>query len=69
LDSQSIDDVLNGEPYKILISTHKKERIDDIPYCKDCDQLYHVPESSIWTNIKKRNYYQSFGEIIRDYTN
>ena len=35
------------------------ERLDDIPYCKDCDQLYHVPESLVWTNMKNRKYKQS----------
>lgn len=43
LDSQSIDGVLNGEPFKILVSAHKKGKFDDISYYKDCDQLYHVP--------------------------
>ena len=44
---------------KMYDYAHKEERFDDIPYCKDCDQLYHVPESLVWTNMKNRKYKQS----------
>ena len=44
LDDQTIEEVYNGKKYQELRDAHKEERFDDIPYCKDCDQLYHVPE-------------------------
>jgi pyruvate-formate lyase-activating enzyme len=59
LDDQTIEEVLNGEKYQELRSAHKEERFDDIPYCKDCDQLWHVPESLVWTNMQDRQYKQS----------
>ena len=59
LDDQTIEEVYNGEKYQELRDAHKEERFDDIPYCKDCDQLYHVPESLVWTNMKNRKYKQS----------
>ena len=63
LDDQTINDVINGKLYRGLVSAHREERFDDISYCKDCDQLYHVPDSLVWTNIENRKYYQSLGEI------
>tara|TARA_A100001011_G_scaffold289046_1_gene300167 strand:- start:1842 stop:2798 length:957 start_codon:yes stop_codon:yes gene_type:complete len=59
LDNQTIAEVLNGAKYQELRNAHREERFDDIPYCKDCDQLWHVPESLVWTNIKNRQYKQS----------
>ena len=59
LDDQTIEEVLNGEKYEELRQAHREERFDDIPYCKDCDQLWHVPESLVWTNIEERKYKQS----------
>ena len=59
LDTQTIEEVVNGDLYKELRLAHEEERFDDISYCKDCDQLYHVPESLVWTNIKDREYKQS----------
>lgn len=57
LDSQSIEEIYNGESYNALRKAHEEERFDDIPYCKDCDQLY-MTESLIWTNIKGRKQHQ-----------
>ena len=59
LDNQTITEVLNGAKYQELRNAHREERFDDIPYCKDCDQLWDVPESLVWTNIKNRQYKQS----------
>ena len=59
LDDQTIEEVLNGEKYQELRSAHEEERFDDIPYCKNCDQLWHVPESLVWTNMQDRQYKQS----------
>lgn len=63
LDNQSIIEVLNDKPYKDLVLAHKENRFDDIPYCKNCDQLYEAPQSLVWTNIKNRKYQQSLGDI------
>jgi radical SAM protein with 4Fe4S-binding SPASM domain len=59
LDDQTIEEVMNGEKYEELRKAHREERFDDISYCKDCDQLWHVPESLVWTNIEQRKYKQS----------
>ena len=59
LDDQTIEEVLNGEKYEELRKAHREKRFDDISYCKDCDQLWHVPESLVWTNIEDRKYKQS----------
>jgi MoaA/NifB/PqqE/SkfB family radical SAM enzyme len=61
LDTQSIEEVLNDVPYTELRNAHNEKRFDDISYCKDCDQLYDVPESLVWTNIEGRKYNQSKG--------
>ncbi|HIJ84929.1 MAG TPA: SPASM domain-containing protein, partial [Magnetococcales bacterium] len=59
LDTQSIRDVVSGEPYDRLRSAHREKRFDDIPYCRDCDQLYDFSESLVWTNIPGRVYGES----------
>tara|TARA_B100000745_G_C20142471_1_gene391738 strand:- start:567 stop:1535 length:969 start_codon:yes stop_codon:yes gene_type:complete len=59
LDTNTIQEVLDGDKYQELIRAHKEERFDDIPYCKNCDQLWDVPESLVWTNIEDREYNQS----------
>lgn len=59
LDSQSIKDVVAGPAYEELRAAHRERRFDDISYCKDCDQLYEVPEALVWTNIPGRSYGQS----------
>ena len=52
----TIQEVLDGDKYQELIKAHEEERFDDISYCKNCDQLYEVPESLVWTNIESRKY-------------
>ena len=37
---------------------------DNIPYCANCDQLYNIPESLVWTNIGGRKYGQS--KVVAD---
>lgn len=59
LDTQTIQEVLDGAPYRELRKAHQEGRFDDISYCKNCDQLYDVPESLVWTNIPGRQYNQS----------
>ena len=59
LDTQTIQEVLDGDKYKELVKAHEEERFDDISYCKNCDQLWNVPESLIWTNIEDVKYNHS----------
>ncbi len=59
LDDQSIADVVGGEAYEELRAAHREGRFDDISYCKDCDQLYDLPESLVWSNIPGRAYGES----------
>ena len=64
LDVNTIQEVLDGDKYQELIKAHEEERFDDISYCKNCDQLYEVPESLVWTNIESRKYNTS--KVIED---
>ena len=64
LDTQTIQEVLDGDKYQELVKAHEEERFDDIPYCKNCDQLWNVPESLVWTNIEDIKYNQS--HIVED---
>lgn len=59
LDTQSIADVVRGGAYENLRAAHRERRFDNIPYCKDCDQLLDVAESLVWTDIPGRTYGQS----------
>ena len=56
--------ILDSEKYQELIRAHEEGRFDDISYCKDCDQLWEVPESLVWTNIESRKYNTS--KVIED---
>ena len=48
LDSQSLEDVWNGDLYEDLRERH---RTGDWPdYCKDCDFLIDDPEVLVWSN-------------------
>ena len=64
LDSQTIADVVKGEPYEELRAAHRDKRFDDISYCRGCDQLHDVPEALVWSNIPGRTYGQS--KIVAD---
>ena len=64
LDTNTIEEILDSEKYQELIRAHEEERFDDISYCKNCDQLYEVPESLVWTNIESRKYNTS--KVIED---
>ena len=59
LDDQSIEEVVAGQAYEELRAAHREGRFNDIPYCKDCDQLFDLPESLVWSNIPGRVYGQS----------
>ena len=59
LDNQTIEEIVKGKKYAILRQAHKEKKFDDISYCKDCDQLYDLPESLVWTNCDNRSYGQS----------
>lgn len=53
LDSQSLDEVWNGELYNELRQNHKTKNFDAIDYCKNCDFLYDDPEVLVWSNDPK----------------
>jgi pyruvate-formate lyase-activating enzyme len=59
LDTSTIAEVISGEAYTTLRDAHTNKRFNDISYCANCDQLYDVPESLVWTNIDGREYGQS----------
>ena len=56
LEEDLLINIINGEKYVELRKKHVDEKFDDIDYCKNCDHLIDVPESLVWTNIKKRKY-------------
>ena len=64
LDDQTIKEVVSGYPYTTLRDHHSNKRFADIPYCANCDQLYNIPESLVWTNIGGRKYGQS--KVVAD---
>lgn len=64
LDTQSIDEVLSSAAYNRLRKSHDLGEFDSVPYCKDCDQLYDLPESLVWTNIPGKAYGQS--KVLQD---
>ena len=39
----------------------RRERLDKIDYCKDCDFLYDDPEILIWTNDKTAKVHHMLG--------
>jgi len=59
LDSETIKEVVAGPAFTELRDAHKEGRFGDISYCKDCDQLYNLPNSLVWSNIPGRDYGQS----------
>lgn len=64
LDSQTIEEVVSSPAYRALRSAHKQHRFDDISYCRNCDQLYDIPNSLVWSNIPGREYGQS--KVVAD---
>ncbi|MBT5938888.1 MAG: radical SAM protein [Rhodospirillaceae bacterium] len=64
LDTQTIAEVVAGSPYSDLRDAHSNMQFDDISYCANCDQLYDLPESLVWTNIEGREYGQS--KVVAD---
>jgi len=59
LDNQTISEVLKGPKYSELRKAHTKQNFSAISYCANCDQLYEIPDSLVWTDIKGREYGQS----------
>jgi MoaA/NifB/PqqE/SkfB family radical SAM enzyme len=53
LDTESIEDVWNGERYKWLRNMHKEQRFDEVSFCKNCDFLYEDPSVLVWTNCNR----------------
>ena len=50
LDNESFEEIYFGKNYQNLRQVHKEGRFEELDYCKDCDFLYHEPESLVWTN-------------------
>ena len=50
VETQTIDEIWNGELYQQLRDAHSNEDFDSIDYCKDCDLLYQEDESLVWSN-------------------
>jgi len=59
LDSNSIAEIVDSPAYRELRLAHEEGRFDDIDVCRNCDQLYEVPESLVWSDIPGREYQQS----------
>lgn len=59
LDTNTIEEVYTGEAFNELRRKHTEGKWGEISYCKDCDQLYDVPESLVWSNMPGRTYKQS----------
>lgn len=59
LDHKSIREVVEGPEFEALRAAHREGRFDDIPYCRDCDQLYDLPSALVWCNIPGRTYGES----------
>jgi len=59
LDDQTIKEVVSGDLFKELRNAHSHKKFNEISYCANCDQLYDVPNSLVWTNIEGRVYGQS----------
>ena len=59
MDTQTIEEVINGEGYQNLRKAHKTGDWSLAPYCKECDFRIQDPEVLIWTNnpnhVKKEN--------------
>jgi organic radical activating enzyme len=51
-ETQSIEDIWNGEAYNRLRDAHANKDFDSIDYCKNCDFLYDDPEVLVWSNDK-----------------
>jgi len=50
VETETIDEIWNGQLYQELRDAHSKGNFDSIDYCKDCDLLYQEDESLIWSN-------------------
>jgi len=51
--------IINNKKMLHWRDVHFRETFDEIDYCKNCDQLFDIPEALVWTNIKSRVYGQS----------
>jgi len=52
MDSQTFEEIYNGDAFKKLRKAHKERDFDSIEYCKNCDFLYDDPEVLVWSNDK-----------------
>jgi homospermidine synthase len=52
VETQTIEEIWNGELYNKLREAHANKDFDSIDYCKNCDFLYEDPEVLVWSNDK-----------------
>lgn len=64
LSEKSLKDVINSDEYVSLRENHIKKTFENVDYCKNCDHIYDVPESLVWTNINERTYGTSRVSLI-----
>ncbi len=50
---QTVEEVVRGPAYEALRCAHRDGRFEDVPYCRDCDQLRHHPEALVLTTNPK----------------
>lgn len=50
LETNTLEEVWNGERYKWLRQMHAEKRFDEVSFCKDCDFLMEDNEVLVWTN-------------------
>jgi MoaA/NifB/PqqE/SkfB family radical SAM enzyme len=64
LSDQNLLEAVNSEKYIELRKNHLNKNFDQVDYCKNCDHIYDVPESLVWTNIDDRTYGTSRVSLI-----
>jgi hypothetical protein len=50
LQTQTLEQVWNGDRYNWLRQMHAQQRFDEVPFCRDCDFLYDDHEVLVWSN-------------------
>ena len=72
LDTESYEDIYNGERFIKLREAHSTKNFDSIDYCKNCDFLYDDPEVLVWSNDKTAKVHHMLGTdddfILTKYT-
>jgi len=53
VSSQTVSEVLKGEPYRRLRGAHRSGEFERFPYCNSCDQLCEHKEALVYTTAPK----------------